>query len=512
MMKKTIFFLGLIFFLVNQVAFVEGSKGIEKKIDYLLSIWDESLSMLREEVGLLPNSPFYFLKEWRRGIKELFTFNPVKKAELELRYLDEKAAETVELVSKIEDSNRRVEALKKALDSYLKSQERLVKRLDSLRQNEDTEQLLNKVGEKIVLHQALFDEITNLLEETQKNQEVLRKTEKGESRWKKVITKPDIMTWLHFEQAVDQLPYPEGLRELKVLEILTRIEKQLPEEAKQGIITVEETIQKKLIETGEIQQAVDWQVEQGFSGYLKVGGVPMKASAFEKVLTILEEKAGEINPLIQRPDFMTIQAVEDLKIRVQEVLRTVSENTDESERGEACPAIAPDTSKGKEECLKAAQHLEEIYPGCDYSSACRTIKDDADSRKPSLDCGPAPAAPGEWRCIDGVWKEVSSCGKIRCLIYDPVCGVNGKTYACGIADAEACGVKVAYRGVCKEKYSPLPQSSTATSSSKLPQPIFCTQEWNPVCGVDEKTYSNTCLAKAAGVAIKHQGICEVEIK
>lgn len=43
---------------------------------------------------------------------------------------------------------------------------------------------------------------------------------------------------------------------------------------------------------------------------------------------------------------------------------------------------------------------------------------------------------------------------------------------------------------------------------KKSKPIFCTQEWNPVCGTNNKTYSNECMAKAAGVKIKYKGECK----
>lgn len=39
-------------------------------------------------------------------------------------------------------------------------------------------------------------------------------------------------------------------------------------------------------------------------------------------------------------------------------------------------------------------------------------------------------------------------------------------------------------------------------------PEFCTEEYAPVCGCDDETYSNACFAAAAGVSIVAQGECE----
>jgi len=45
------------------------------------------------EPKVLPDSPFYFLKNWGRGIGLFFAFNPVKKAELRMKFANEKLME-----------------------------------------------------------------------------------------------------------------------------------------------------------------------------------------------------------------------------------------------------------------------------------------------------------------------------------------------------------------------------------------------------------------------------------
>jgi hypothetical protein len=44
--------------------------------------------------------------------------------------------------------------------------------------------------------------------------------------------------------------------------------------------------------------------------------------------------------------------------------------------------------------------------------------------------------------------------------------------------------------------------------SKINPDLACLGIYNPVCGCDQKTYSNTCSATAAGVNFFSQGACK----
>jgi len=39
------------------------------------------------------------------------------------------------------------------------------------------------------------------------------------------------------------------------------------------------------------------------------------------------------------------------------------------------------------------------------------------------------------------------------------------------------------------------------------RPTICTRELNPQCGCDRRTYSNPCVAAAAGVRVAAAGAC-----
>jgi len=69
----------------------------EEMVDFDEDIEAEDLGV--SDPTILPNSPFYFLKNWGRGMRSFFTFNPVKKAELKLRFANERLIEAKKMVS-----------------------------------------------------------------------------------------------------------------------------------------------------------------------------------------------------------------------------------------------------------------------------------------------------------------------------------------------------------------------------------------------------------------------------
>jgi hypothetical protein len=48
---------------------------------------------------------------------------------------------------------------------------------------------------------------------------------------------------------------------------------------------------------------------------------------------------------------------------------------------------------------------------------------------------------------------------------------------------------------------------TCIDETKIKKEVVCAQDYNPVCGCDEKTYSNVCLAESAGVTTWDNGPC-----
>ena len=146
-----------------------------------------------------------------------------------------------------------------------------------------------------------------------------------------------------------------------------------------------------------------------------------------------------------------------------------------------------------------------------------------------LECG----GPSGLACGEGLFCDALTCGGFgRCQpaptvcgrVYDPVCGCDGRDYS-SPCDAHQRGVVIASRGECGmaavcgtrgsppcplDTYCRFDETCGASDRGGICQPFpsACDSVEDPVCGCDGSTYSNACLAAAAGVSVARRGVCE----
>jgi len=124
---------------------------------------DTTTTTIEEEEqpgGILPGSPFYFLKNWWRGLRLGFTFNSVKRAQLETDITED----VLDELSQVAESSQRSEAIQKALDNYTKHTERLKTRLETLREtseNPNIDKLLDRLSGLQSKHEEVFNRVSN---------------------------------------------------------------------------------------------------------------------------------------------------------------------------------------------------------------------------------------------------------------------------------------------------------------------------------------------------------------
>jgi len=146
--------------------------------------------------GLLPTNPFYFIKEWGRGIRMFFTFNQVSKAQYELSITNQKAAELVK-VQELDPKNN--QAIQEAIDNYNGNLSSLKDRLNGISQNSDVpavDELLTHLAEKVIKQKDLIDQLKN------DNPELVQKLDEAENNI------DDSM-----KTAIDKLDTPDNLKE-----------------------------------------------------------------------------------------------------------------------------------------------------------------------------------------------------------------------------------------------------------------------------------------------------------
>lgn len=403
-----------------------------------------------QDVGTLPTSRWYFLKEWKRGISRLFTFDATAKAELELDITNEKAAEVIAVK---ESAPKNMEALEKAFANYADATERMRVRLDNLEEssgNPNVEKLIKRLDEQTLKHALLLNQIAE--------------------RWSTDpyaedanVVNPQATRDNHLQGAVDVMQ-----KKIQNIALLgAEKDKNIKEKAEAQIKRAEEAVAelKVKIESTPARISTNMTIERqtpkrDFGDRMKAG-LDTAAGVLANAKTAYAEgKFGEAFGQARSAEVLT-----------RNTLRFVD------------TILRADTGG---------------------------LEDEMKSVAPPMPNVPMPIVPSEKGKVPVVEKRVFpetnnkevTCGKIQCFRYDPVCGTDGKTYGCGSADALSCGVKVAYSGECKVA----PPAAAIKPIEPVPG-MACTQQYDPVCGTNGKTYGNDCMARISGANVAHKGEC-----
>lgn len=328
-----------------------------------------------EDPGVLPTSRLYFFKEWGRGLQSFFTFDSVKKAELELRFTNEKAAEA----KKVQETNPNNEqAITKALGNYQKSQERLKVRLESLKetsQNPNIDRLLDQVTEKTVKHTKLVEEIALKAKDLTSVQELAsRVKERIEDSAASGAAKDDPAKFAaRLEKSLVESTGGE-LKHLRSIALIDRIGEKASAGTKESLEKLREEFSERF--EGDLKTMLETKTSEDLSHALaKVPGdaarrsvilEEIRAKSTGKIAESLRESAERIGEDVEGGKNIASKTAEQMKHAREKIL--------ELEKKMAEVPSAPDAAQkllslAKEHFLRAEKALQEKQFGEAFGQA-----------------------------------------------------------------------------------------------------------------------------------------------
>lgn len=195
------------------------------------------------EPQLLPDNPFYFLKTWARNINIAFTFDNVKKAELESRFSNEKIIE----LQKMSANGANSESMKKAVENYQKAVEKVKTAADKIKDSAENNKQVGNFLEKFTSQQVLQEKILQKLE-GQVNTDVLQKIK--DAREQHLEKFKDVMTKLedNKDKIAEKLKNALQNGDENNSEILNKIQEKMPEAVKEKLENIKENVREKVNE------------------------------------------------------------------------------------------------------------------------------------------------------------------------------------------------------------------------------------------------------------------------
>jgi len=453
------------------------------------------------EPKLLPDSPFYFLKDWGRTIRFFFAFNPLKKVELRHRFASERLIEIQKMVEKKTNPKK----ITKAISKYEQEISRLKERSDKLKTKATETPELDKFLDKYTRHQTLHHRILQKLE-NQAPKEVVEKIK--EARKQHLERFKEVMLKLENKEKISER-IEKGLKEIrgskfkefKDLEWLGELEEEFPEEVEKKLKEQQEKILGKLYEKLE---KLPPEEQEKFKEYLEE--ISGDVSEHLGIISLLQSKefSEKIRKLIEEAKEKKIEEMEKNyeEIAAEKAQKEIDRTEEEIAKAEEALAdIDPENYQGKGafRLLKIAkEHLKkakEAYAEEKYGRAFGLAKAAYHEAKASR------------RIAERIKRLKESPEELREEFEElyPGVPIPFEITKCPLIEPPRCQGRI----VIERDSNGCPISKCEPQPEPSPEEALCYMLWKPVCGKDGQTYPNDCIAtKVAGIEIAYEGICK----
>ncbi len=187
------------------------------------------------EVGtpkILPDNPFYFLKNWAREVQSIFTFDPVKKAELKMKIASEKLMEVKKLVEK----NKNQKTIEQGIDNYQKGMEELKTAAEKIKEKAEENPQVGKFLDKFIQQQTLHQQILEKLE-TQVSPQAIEKIKEASANHLEKFG--EVMNKLESKEKIQE-KLEQNLEKASpaIKEIMIKIKNKISEKTQSGSPTI----------------------------------------------------------------------------------------------------------------------------------------------------------------------------------------------------------------------------------------------------------------------------------
>ena len=220
--------------------------------------------------NILPDSPLYAFKNIGRGFQSFFTRDPVKKAELKLKFANEKIIEAKKMAEKTD----RPELLHQTLDNYLVETDRLKEAVEKIKETAKENIEVDKFLDKFVDHNIKQQKLIGKLEKelpAEVYDKIRAVKEENLAKFSDIALKMAPPETLQ-QKLTENIEQQSGsqFKNFKNLEILKEIEEKVPEPAKEAIKKAQENSFKRLQNDMEKMASED---REKFDDYVKnIGG------------------------------------------------------------------------------------------------------------------------------------------------------------------------------------------------------------------------------------------------